>query len=189
MVWGLGHTVTLSVVGAVVLGFGLDLPERFSNWLELGVAIMLVMLGADVLRRIVVHQVHVHRHVHADGEVHVHVHSHAGGRDHDAHPHPEPVTLRALLVGLMHGMAGSAALIVLVLASVEDLVTGVVYIALFGLGSVVGMAALSLVISVPLRRSAQALTRFRIGLESVIGVATTGVGLWVLAGSVRALSS
>ena len=178
--WGIGHTLTLFIVGAVVLGFGLGAPERFSEWLEMGVAVMLVLLGGDVLRRVTVHRIHVHRHEHGDGHVHLHVHSHAAGAGHDHHPHPEPVNVRTLLVGLMHGMAGSAALILLVLASVDEVITGLVYIALFGLGSVAGMAALSLVISMPLRFSARWLTQFRTGLECVVGVVTIGIGLWII---------
>ena len=179
-VWGVGHTLTLFAVGAVVLLFGLGAPERFSQWLELGVGLMLVMLGADVLRRVITHRIHVHRHRHSDGRVHVHVHSHAAFPRHDDHPHPERMTFRALLVGLMHGMAGSAALILLVLATVEDLITGLIYIALFGGGSVLGMAALSVMISFPLRHSAQILRRLRAGLECAVGLVTSAMGLWML---------
>ena len=187
--WGLGHTLTLFAVGAFVLGFGLGAPERFSRWLELGVGLMLVLLGADVLRRVLVHRVHAHAHRHGDGHVHVHVHSHAAGPRHEGHPHPGPVTARALLVGLMHGMAGSAALIVLVLATVDSFVSGVVYIALFGVGSILGMAALSLVISVPLQRSAATLVRFRLGLECAVGACTAGVGAWMLFAGVPLLAA
>ena len=187
--WGLGHTLTLFTVGALVLGFGLGAPERFSQWLELGVGVMLVLLGGDVLRRVTAHRIHVHRHAHGDGQVHVHVHGHPVGAAHDGHPHPGPISARALLVGLMHGMAGSAALILLVLAAVEDTVTGLVYIMLFGLGSILGMAALSLVISVPLQRSAGTLVRFRVALECGVGAGTAGVGLWMLATGAAAIAS
>jgi ABC-type nickel/cobalt efflux system permease component RcnA len=187
--WGVGHTLTLFAVGGVVLGFGLGTPERLSVWLELGVAVMLLLLGGDLLRRVVMHRVHLHRHAHSDGRIHVHVHSHAVGGDHDDHPHPQPVTWRALLVGLMHGMAGSAALILLVLTTVDDLLTGLSYIVLFGLGSILGMAALSLVVSLPLQRSPRTLARFRSGLEAAVGAATTGVGFWMLAGSAQGLSA
>jgi len=116
--WGTGHTLTLMVFGGVVLAAGLVVPERAAEALELAVGVMLVVLGADVLYRLWRKRVHVHVHRHADGAEHLHAHSHDGSpaphdpTDHD-HAHTRGMAKRALLVGMMHGMAGSAALIVL----------------------------------------------------------------------------
>lgn len=186
--WGIGHTITLFLVGSAVLGFGTSVPQALSQWLELGVAVMLVMLGCDVLRRLIRYRVHAHAHSHAGGATHLHAHSHAHQSGHH-HPHAEPLGMRALLVGLMHGLAGSAALVLLVLASVENIATGLLYIVLFGFGSVLGMALLSVAVSLPLRHSARFLVRFRVVLEGTVGIITAGLGLVMLATNLTGLTA
>lgn len=183
-VWGLGHTLTLLAFGSVVIWMDTVVPEKLAVRLELAVGVMLVLLGADVLRRLVRDRIHFHRHRHADGTAHFHAHAHAGETGHDPkhheHIHRSGFPVRALFVGLMHGMAGSAALILLTLETVRSPWTGMLYILLFGLGSVLGMAALSLAIAVPLRRSARGLTWMHNGLQAAIGLGTVGIGLWVI---------
>ncbi len=179
-VWGFGHSLALFLFGSMVLLMDAVVPERFALGLELAVGLMLVLLGLDVLRRVVRDRIHFHRHQHGTAD-HVHAHSHRGGGEHDSdphhHDHPSRVfPLRALLVGLMHGMAGSAALIVLTLNSVESLAQGLFYILLFGIGSILGMAILAMVISLPLRYSARSLTWAHNGLQLLVGVVTVGLG-------------
>lgn len=178
--WGLGHTITLLLFGSLVLILDLVMPERMAQILELMVGLMLVVLGLDVLRRLARDRIHFHTHHHEDGEVHFHAHSHAGEDGHDprrhAHDHPAGFPLRALLVGLMHGMAGSAALILLTLQTVKSPVVGLMYIALFGIGSMLGMALLSIIIAIPLRYSARGMTLLHNGLQAVIGTATLAIG-------------
>ena len=183
--WGLGHTLTLLLFGAVVLFMERVIPQSLAQALEAAVGLMLVLLGADLLRRLRRQRVHLHVHRHADGRRHLHLHSHAGDRDgHDPerhhHPHPQGFPLRALLVGLMHGMAGSAALILLTLETVADPASGLIYILLFGAGSILGMALLSLAISIPLRLSARYLSRAYTGLQLLIALFTIGLGLSLL---------
>ncbi len=182
--WGLGHTLTLFAFGSIVLVFDAVLPEQLAQTLELLVGVMLVILGLDVLRRVVREKIHFHTHHHDDGELHFHAHSHVGERDHNParhhHEHPDGLPRRALFVGLMHGMAGSAALILLTLQTVESPLVGLAYIALFGLGSMTGMALLSCVIAIPLRLSANRLTWFHNGLQGVIGVATIAIGAFLV---------
>ncbi len=182
--WGLGHTLTLFLFGSVVLVMDTVIPERLADGLEFAVGLMLIVLGADVLRRLKKQRVHFHLHRHADGVAHFHAHSHAGEQgphdpDHHHHEHPRGFPLRALAVGLMHGMAGSAALILLTLQTVQTPLVGLAYIALFGIGSIAGMAVLSAVIAFPLRRTARGLTRLHQGLQAVVGVVTIGLGLSV----------
>ena len=178
--WGLGHTLTLFLFGSIVLVLDAVMPERLAQTLELLVGVMLIGLGIDVLRRLIREQVHFHVHRHHDGEVHFHAHSHAGETGHDParhhHQHPEGFPVRALMVGLMHGMAGSAALILLTLQTVQSPWTGLLYIALFGLGSMIGMALLSMIIAIPLRASARGVTWLHNGLQAVVGVATIAIG-------------
>ena len=181
--WGAGHTLTLLLVGLTVLLLDTLVPPRFAQGLELAVGLMLVGLGADVLWRLVRDRVHFHLHHH--GAVrHLHVHSHRGGLEHASdphrHEHPRAPGLRALLVGMMHGLAGSAALIVLALESAESLAQGLVYILLFGLGSMAGMVLLAGAVSIPLRLSASLLTRAHNGLQALVGLATLGIGAALL---------
>lgn len=179
-VWGLGHTLTLFAFGALVLLLDGVVPERLALGLEFAVGLMLIALGLDVLRRLARERIHFHVHQHGGGVRHFHAHSHPPFTRHDPHhhehTHPQGFPLRALLVGLMHGMAGSAALILLTLEQVPTPGLGLLYILLFGLGSMAGMAALSLVIAVPLRYSARSLTWLHNGLQAGIGVATLALG-------------
>ena len=178
--WGLGHTLTLFLFGSIVLVLGLAMPEPMAQTLELVVGVMLVLLGIDVLRRLARDRIHFHLHHHDDGHAHFHAHSHAGETGHDpdrhAHEHPAGFPFRALFVGLMHGMAGSAALILLTVQTIQSPLLGLLYIALFGLGSMLGMALLSYVIAIPLRYSARGMTWLHNGLQAVVGVATLVIG-------------
>ncbi len=177
--WGAGHTLTLFVFGSLVLLLDAVIPEQLAQGLEFMVGLMLVGLGLDVLRRLLRDRIHFHIHRHAGGEQHFHAHSHTGETGHAAvhhHHHQGRFPLRALLVGIMHGMAGSAALILLTLQSVHSPLTGMLYIALFGVGSIAGMAVLSAIIAIPLRSSASGLTWLHNGLQAVIGTSTLVLG-------------
>lgn len=182
--WGLGHTITLFLFGSIVIFMNTVMPERLAFWLEFTVGLMLIGLGIDVIRRMLRDRVHFHTHRHADQGEHFHAHSHAGESNHTksahSHTHEPRFPLRALLVGLMHGMAGSAALILLTLETIDSAWLGLLYMALFGIGSMAGMAALSFVIAIPLRASAQRLTWFHNGLQVTIGLFTIGLGLSVV---------
>ena len=155
-------------------------PERVADGLEAVVGLMLVALGVDVLRRLWRDRIHFHLHHHGDGTVHLHAHSHRGETRHDPlrhrHAHPEGFPLRALCVGMVHGLAGSAALLLLTVESAVAPAAGLVYIALFGLGSVAGMALLSAVIAVPLQWSARSFDWLHNGLQGAVGVVTIALG-------------
>jgi len=180
--WGTGHTITLLLFGGAVLVLGLVLPERAALGLELAVGVMLVVLGAEVLYRLRRQRVHFHAHRHADGAEHFHAHAHEGeSRRHEPerHEHGHGLPLRALLVGMVHGMAGSAALILLTLETLRTPALGLAYIALFGIGSIAGMAALSAVIAVPMRLTSQRLGRAYNGLSALVGLGTVLLGCYV----------
>jgi high-affinity nickel permease len=180
LTWGLGHTLTLFVFAGAAILLGHAIPEQFARPIETAVGIMLVGLGAHVLWRLWRDRVHFHRHGHGDGTVHIHAHSHAGETVAHArapHAHAHGFRWRTLLVGLMHGMAGSAALLVLAVSQAANPVVGLGYVALFGIGSMVGMGALSTLIAVPLAVSARWLTRVNSGLQGVVGVVTIAIGV------------
>src|SRR5215813_15164303 len=163
--WGLGHTLSLLVV------LRAEMPARVSDVFELFVAIMLVGLGiraiALAIRQGRVGPAHVHHHGHV-------VHTHAGAAPH-VHVGRWTLARRPLLVGAVHGLAGSGALTALVLATLTSTTARLTYMVLFGLGSTVGMAALSGLLGWPLRRVARHRTLSR-GVSFVAGCVSTVLG-------------
>lgn len=175
-VWGLGHTVTLLIIGGIAILLGTLVPENFAAWLEAAVGGMLVFLGIDVLRRIRKERLHLHTHSHGEHSNHVHFHTHRESPSHD-HEHPEAFPVRMFLVGLMHGLAGSAGLVLLAVSATTQPLVGLAYVLIFGVGSILGMALLSVILVVPLRVLPQRIYRqVRIGL----GVATVVIGILIL---------
>jgi len=177
-VWGLGHTITLFLFGSVAILIDSAISEQLASTLEFAVGLMLIFLGFDVLRRLSKERVHFHLHQHDQNTHHFHAHSHAGEKEHanSKHQHAHGFPKRALLVGLMHGMAGSAALIILTLHTVQSPLTGLLYLLCFGIGSIIGMAVLSVIIAIPLRYSSNGLTWLYNGLQVIVGVATLSLG-------------
>lgn len=179
LTWGLGHTITLFIFAGAAILLGHAIPEHVSGRLETAVGIMLVGLGAHVLWRLWRDRVHFHQHRHGDGTEHFHLHSHAadpGPHQRSSHAHQHGFRWRTLLVGLMHGMAGSAALLVLAVTQAASPAYGLLYVLLFGIGSMVGMGALSTAIAVPLVVSARWLIWANRALQGVVGIVTIGIG-------------
>ena len=184
LTWGLGHTLTLFALAGAAFLLGSAIPDSLARLLEFAVGLMLVLLGGHVLWRLRKDSVHWHVHQHGGDRPHLHVHSHAG----EPVPPARPLHLhlhagfrwRTLLVGLMHGMAGSAALLLLAMTQVKDPIRGLAYILVFGLGSMVGMSVLSAIIAVPLTFSARFITWANRGLQVAIGVSTVCIGVMAM---------
>lgn len=163
--WGIGHATTLMVLGSIVLALGKSIPPGMTLALEFAVAAMLIALGGNVLLRLRRQNIDFHAH-------------RCPSDDQQAQDHARGLPLRALTVGMMHGMAGSAALILLSLEAVESHALGLAYIALFGLGSIVGMALLSVAMSVPLRFLAAArLVWLHKGATAAVGAFSCMLGI------------
>ena len=177
--WGVGHGLTLLFFGGVVLLIDGIVGPQISLLLEAAVGLMLVFLGLDVLMRLWRARVHFHVHRHG-AQTHFHAHSHAPGQAHaldpHRHNHNRKLPLRAMLVGMVHGMAGSAALILFALGDARSVWEGLAYVFMFGIGSVIGMTALALVISLPLRWSARSLTWAHGGITAGLGIFTVALG-------------
>ena len=189
LTWGLGHTLTLFAFAGVAILLGRAIPETIARPMETAVGVMLIGLGAHVLWRLWRDRVHFHKHDHGDGTVHFHAHSHAGETAphvRTAHAHEHGFRWRTLLVGLMHGMAGSAALLVLAVSQASSPAVGLGYVALFGIGSMIGMGASSTVIAVPLAISARWLTWANRGLQGAVGLATIAIGIMTVVETVLA---
>ena len=183
--WGAGHTASLLIVGVIVLSLRIAIPERVSGWLEFGVAIMIIALGVSALWRAVRanSEVHVHQHSH-DGLSHTHVHFHEHENKHipsvkAAHSHAvSRIGWKPVLVGMMHGLAGSGALTLLVLTQISSSLIGFLYMATFGLGSIVGMLLMSGLIGLPFAFSSGKLTHLHQGLQTLAAVLSICFGVW-----------
>jgi hypothetical protein len=171
MCWGLGHTAGLVAVGAVLVFLRAELPARIADLFELLVAIMLIVLGTRAVLQAARQGRPAHQHHHAFA-----VHEHSGL---PAHVHIGTWTLarRPLIVGAIHGLAGSGALTALVLTTLPSTSARLSYMALFGLGSTVSMAALSGLLGWPLARlgSHHAVTR---GISFAVGCMSVALGLF-----------
>jgi len=179
--WGLGHTVALLLAGVFVIVLKFQISPRLALWMEFIVALMLILLGArSLLKSLRDYKVHVHRHTH-DGSEHVHVHVHRPGEQHrHRHRHLLKVGSRPFLIGLVHGMAGSAALMILVLATLPSAIAGLVYITVFGVGSVGGMLLMSSLISLPFVFTAKRFSAVGSALQFVAGSSSLAFGVFLL---------
>ena len=151
--WGAGHTLSLATAGGIILLLKVNISASLSGWLEFGVAAMLMFLGARALHKTWQERFHLHRHPHshAPGKAsHTHWHLHLLGNpeEHSGWLH---VGLRPLLVGMVHGAAGTGALMLLVFSTIRSPLQALTYIVIFGAGSIVGMLMVSLLLSLPLR--------------------------------------
>ena len=177
--WGAGHTTSLLIAGMIVLALRVSIPERFAAGAERAVAFMLLVLGLNALwRAIKSSKFHIHAHTHG-GRPHIHFHTHKQDRilQHD-HSHVFRMGVRSFVVGMVHGLAGTGALMVLVLAAAPSFLAGSVYILLFGVGSVGGMLILSSLISIPFVVSARSFQLCNSALQFATALLSIGLGLY-----------
>jgi len=157
--WGLGHLLTLFAAGAVLITLRVRVPPQVEWALELLVAVVLLWLGVHTIRKCFAGRYHFHLHRHgAHAHTHLHFHSRSeAGHEHASHAGAAAargIGRRApLLVGMAHGLAGTAGLALLVLSSIPSRSLGVVYLLVFGLGALLGMAAFGALLGMPLARA------------------------------------
>lgn len=189
--WGIGHTLMLLVVAGLAGIAGLVISPRLAGHLERVVGAMLIVLGAGVLRRLHRERIHFHAHRHDDGTSHFHAHSHAEipGQTptsdpvfhaRDPHRHAHVLPWRSVAVGMVHGLAGSAALALLASQAMPNAGFMLVYIVVFGAGSILGMALLSGVLAIPLGLTARRLVGVHRALNVGIALVSIGFGLRLL---------
>ena len=209
--WGVGHTVTVMAVGAAIIVFGVVIPPQLGLSMEFAVGIMLVLLGILTLtgmsRAVGAAHAHagvpggraldLHDHLHAHGDyVHRHPHGHGAG----AHGHAEEHTplarldhsglgrialyewLRPFVVGLVHGLAGSAAVALMVLSIIREPLAALGYLLLFGLGTIVGMMLITLILSAPFVFTAVNLPKFNWKLRVASGLVSFVFGVVLIYG-------
>jgi len=171
--WGLGHTLALVIAGAVLVGLRAQMPAAASDAFELAVALMLVGLGVRAIHRAATLGHAGPSYLHHHGRI---VHRHPGVAPH-VHIGRWTLARRPLIVGAVHGLAGSGALTALVLATLPSMAARLSYLVLFGLGSTIGMAALSGLLGWPLERLARRDSLAR-AISLAVGCVSTIVGVW-----------
>ena len=139
--WAVGHSLSVGVVVGAIMLFGLQLPRRLWPAADFLVGLLLIGLGASVIVRYVRGRWHLHVHAH-DGGPHLHLHSHAHDAAH-AHAHPQGDARRSLGFGLLHGLAGSAAILVLLVAAAPTRTAQLTYFLAFAAGTMLGMLLVS----------------------------------------------
>jgi ABC-type nickel/cobalt efflux system permease component RcnA len=186
--WGIGHALAIGAAGGVALALRSAVPHRLAILFELAASVMLVVLGGLALRGALRDRLHVHEHRH-DGVTHAHLHFHAARHASDAghaepaapaphrHPHPARLALRPFVVGCVHGLAGSAALALLVLATVPTVLGGCLYLLFFGAGTTLGMAVMSVLLGVPLVLAQRSTAGVTLALRAAAGAGSLAVGL------------
>lgn len=197
--WGIGHSITLLVVGGAIILFGVVIPKHLGMGLEFCVALMLVLLGWLNLRafrrsvNLVSPDVRVHRHTHAHGDF---VHSHPHGHNPEKHGHTEGAVptarldrlfgrshfyhnLRPIIVGVVHGLAGSAAVALLVLPVIRNPIWAMFYLSIFGVGTIAGMMLITAAIAAPITYSANRFRLFNRYVGAAAGMLSLIFGLFL----------
>ncbi len=201
--WGLGHTVTIFAVGGAIIVFNLVIPARIGLAMELAVGLMLILLGGwnlvsfmqavpvEVSRSQAQAAVHSHPHSHGD-YIHTHPHTH-GVNDHSHSADQNPLArldralgkrafyqlLRPLVVGIVHGLAGSAAVALLILASIRNSTWAIAYLLVFGIGTIAGMMLITMSIASALQFAGHRFQSFSRRLALVSGLVSVAFGLIV----------
>ncbi|MGC2829234.1 MAG: hypothetical protein WB994_06320, partial [Candidatus Acidiferrum sp.] len=202
VLWGLGHTITILVVGSAIILFGIVIPARVGLTMELSVGLMLILLGilnlSGMMRWITetVTPLHMGQHAHPHEQVDC-VHSHSHGRVPEQPSHAENAAavgwmdrtfgrlgfyhvIRPLTVGIVHGLAGSAAVALLVLTTIRVPSWAILYLLVFGLGTVAGMMLITAAIAVPFTISESRFARLNRGMGLVAGLVSLVFGLFIV---------
>ena len=191
--WGVGHTASLLAAGVLVIILGIAIPDPVAGVLEFLVALMIIFLGSRILYLTLRHRTHVHVHAHShEGHAHTHFHFHDESDAHEVsnaqlHAHgsehhpPKLSGWRPLVVGMVHGLAGSAVLTLLVLTEVVrdgSRVRGMAYLLVFGIGSIGGMLLMSTLIGLPLVLTTRRFERIEVPMRLVVSISSIAFGLY-----------
>ncbi len=202
--WGVGHTLTIFVVGAGIILFNLVIPVRVGLSMELCVAVMLIVLGlmniTGFLRSMPAGSIYsevgdkvTHSHPHSHGD---YIHSHPHAHQPEAHPHAPNQTplgwldrmfgrvgvyqyLRPFVVGVVHGLAGSAAVALLVLTTIRNMNWAIAYLLIFGVGTIAGMMLITMSIASAFTMVGKGRQKFSHRLALASGLLSLAFGLLV----------
>jgi high-affinity nickel permease len=183
--WGLGHATSLLLVGGLIVALRINITELGAARLEILVAVMLIALGVAAIREARAgFRIHAHSHRHGSSE-HAHLHTHqAHGQPAHEHAHLLRFGFRPFAVGLVHGIAGSGGLALLVMATAKTAAEGFLYMAALGLGALVGMGVLSGLLTLPLSALRARYETLHLRFQFVSGALSVGFGFWLLGAQV-----
>src|ERR1043166_3065099 len=174
--WGIGHTISLLAAAALIVLLHIEISDRVSLGLEFMVGLMLIILGVNALRKLL-RGGHLHIHVHQHGgRQHVHPHIHDGRQPEGRSHHGLKLQRRPLIIGMIHGLAGSGALMLLVLSTIRQPVVGLFYVLIFGVGSTGGMMLMSALVGLPAKLTAQRFSRANAILRAGSGACSIVLG-------------
>lgn len=187
--WGLGHTITIFGVGTAIILFNIVIPTRLGLSMEFSVSLMLIVLGLwnliGFLRAAPGAAVmHSHSHTHG-GLVHSHTHAHPVDELSSAMPEEElPKTgfyqyFRPLMVGIVHGLAGSAAVALLILATIRNPTWAIIYLSIFGVGTIAGMMVITMSIASTFRFVGNRFAKFNQRLAMISGLVSVAFGVFL----------
>jgi ABC-type nickel/cobalt efflux system permease component RcnA len=177
--WGLGHTCSLLLAGVAVILLQVRISPRLEQAMEFCVALMLVGLGLNVFYKLLRGSApHVHAHTHGT-RTHIHPHFHTHTDEARSH-HGLKLGARPLLIGMVHGLAGSAGLFLLGIAAIQSVFGKFAYIALFGIGSVGGMMLMSSLLSLPAYFTAARFAGAYRAVRLLAGCFSFGFGVWMM---------
>jgi high-affinity nickel permease len=202
ILWGVGHTITILAVGSAIILFGIVIPPRLGLSMELSVGLMLILLGilnlSGIMRWITetFTPQHLERHLHSHG-IGNSAFSHSRGRASEKHVHAAVDSqerwmdrtfgrlgiyqvVRPLAVGLVHGLAGSAAVALLVLTTIRVPSLAVLYLLVFGIGTIAGMMLITTAIAVPFKYSKKRFARLNHSLGVVSGIISVAFGVFIV---------
>jgi nickel/cobalt transporter (NicO) family protein len=177
--WGIGHTASLLLAGVAVILMQFEIG-RYEKPLEFCVALMLIGLGVGALYKLARGgRVHFHEHSHA-GHIHIHPHLHDDKPEPTHSHHGLKLGVRPLIIGMVHGLAGSAALMLSVLMTIKgSTALAFAYIIIFGAGSIGGMMVMSLILSLPIHLTSGHFTKTNLAVRALAGCFSLGFGLFM----------
>ncbi len=181
VVWGIGHSIVLFIVGAIVLLLRVAIPESVVNIFELAAGLLLIVLGAYVLKPVL--QERIHKHQHATGQTHTHSydghgHSHEHGHTHDI---GDFHLSKSAFTGFLQGMGGTAALMLVTLATVNSAEMGLVFILIFGIGVILGMTGVTCLVGSVMSYTARNFTQIHEVIMAITGSISIVVGIILIA--------
>jgi high-affinity nickel-transport protein len=178
--WGIGHTAALLGAGIAIIAFKVIIPPEFERTVETCIALVLILLGGHVLLRALgTLSLHSHEHVH-DGVPHRHVHVHVGGGGAHDHVHLFAGARKPLLLGLLHGLGGGGALVLVVLTTLPSPAAAFLYLLVFGLGSTAGMLVLTGLMGLPFALLGSGSGRLATVLQIAVGAVSVVIGVVML---------
>lgn len=181
-IWGLGHTISLLLAGVFVLLLNFQINSETERFLEFCVGLLLILLGLNVLRKLFFGgKFHFHLHEHSGRLLHAHPHFHEREQSDAPQTHHNfSFSPRALIIGMIHGLAGSAALMLLIIPTIDSQIIGMFYILIFGAGSIGGMMLMSFLVGLPLQLTAFRFNRLHLLLHCLAGLASLYFGVFMV---------